>query len=1394
MRLSMGGVTRPAARFAARIAVRLTRTRWRRAMRRPATATPVALTVLATVALASITGSGPQERPATDPVASADGIAGPPRLAFTSEHLSLLAVRETISDDGGTVTTVRRLFDAFFNDYEPSATGSRMVWVGYRSDGSPYQADGDIYFRDFGIAVESQRTRDDFVDAEPAVNANGSRIVYATQRGEARDNWDIYSVSTSGDTAPTPFITGPGSDRHPSFSPDGSQVVFSSTRDDPAGDLYIRNAAGEIRRLTEDPAADGEPVWSPDGTRIAFTTSRFGEPSHIAVMPVGGGAVTDLGRGRSAAWSPDSDEIAFVDPLADPLGDIFTIPAGGGAQPTPHSTDPGRAEEHPTYGEVSEAGTQIVFATARGKNEENQDSPISTTPGPSDAPGVTPATVSHTLDPGEGFSLEKFVRTPDVAPNPDIVLLIDTTGSMGEAIGNVRANVQAVINSVRAAQPNAQFAVASYRDQFDGPNEVFNVRQQLTSSDAAVQAAVNALVADGGDDTPEDWINALVRVSDTDRINYRPDSNRIVVLIGDAESHDPSPRNAFEVENFTEAEAIAALKATNIKVVAVGVSTEGSALDRLGQATRVTQATGGRLVGGSADQVTAEILRGLGDLNVTITQRTTCDPGLTVTFDRTSVTVPGNTLNPFVETVRVAPDANQGGTLRCTVEFLLDNASAGPAFTQTVTVSVNRVLTATDIRAVDYDGTRPGEVVNDPAILERDPSWAPDGRRLVFETETTGSSGSVLNAIGIADHDGRNINNRFIVPPPVIEGSPLMLKDPAWSPDGRFVAVSRQQSSFQADAEIVIYDVTGTTPVERAVLPCTEWATPIPEPLWRFKNSHNDGDNMVEERCFDADPAWSPDSRTLAFARTLKLEEDWFVGRIFTIRVNTNGTFSGNATQVSAGTDHDERLRVRGDKSPTWSPDGQSIAYSEWINEFPETTGPNVFTALVIIRATGGGAQRVISSETNTELMDFDKPAFAPDGASLAFSAMRNIGPELSKWRPGGYDIHAININGTGLRPVYVQPGNDTDPAFQPRADLIAKLAPDPEGILVGQRSVVTLDLTNAGHHRATGVVAQLTVPAGLTPAAIRFRQPAGLTLTGPGCSQVTLRCEFDMVPPRITVPIELEVIGAVQGSHEVSATVSAQQIDPDPSDNTATTDINVDTADIAVTVVAAPVPAFVGGDAILVRYTVDNEGTGSTGPVTFTAELPATLPVRNVAVTTTGGGPAAVCADPVAGCDLGAFSPTRVVTIEVTLGPDVAVVSAAVGTVVAPASTGSPEDDTDSAPIEVRAPTLLVTPKLGKPGFVPAVVGTGFPAGAKVLLRWDRGVTSRRQFVTADAFGNFRVPMIIFHKDVRGPRIMVATHAGSEADPGPRFGAVRANTFLVTTPADQPEDWLYRR
>jgi hypothetical protein len=297
--------------------------------------------------------------------------------------------------------------------------------------------------------------------------------------------------------------------------------------------------------------------------------------------------------------------------------------------------------------------------------------------------GVVPAAVNFDLDPGQSVDVAKTVHTAEIPPKPDIVFLADTTGSMGTAIGDVQANVQNVMNTVRAAQPTAQFGVSQYKDREHAcPSDPFdfNLDQPLTANDADVVTAVNTWAASGGCDLPENQLQALHTLATDPAVGFRAGSTRIVAWFGDAPAHEDSPSLAA---------TIAALQAAEIRVVAVNSGL--GQLDASGQATAITSATGGVLLT-TTDDVAAAILAGIEAIEVEVTPSVgACDPNLTVGFDTASQTVQSGDDATFQETITVAAGAPQGSTLNCTVNFLIDGQPAGPDFTQTITIGVNDV-------------------------------------------------------------------------------------------------------------------------------------------------------------------------------------------------------------------------------------------------------------------------------------------------------------------------------------------------------------------------------------------------------------------------------------------------------------------------------------------------------------------------------------------------------------------------------------------------------------------------------------------------------------------------------------------------------------------------------
>ena len=290
------------------------------------------------------------------------------------------------------------------------------------------------------------------------------------------------------------------------------------------------------------------------------------------------------------------------------------------------------------------------------------------------AAGVTPSAVELTMEIGTTSApIDKVVTTPAIPPKPDIVFLADTTGSMGPAIANVQANAGTIMASVLAAQPDAQFGAASYKD-FDCDATPYSLDQTMTAVTADVNTAIGTWTAGGGCDAPEAQLNALFELgTDVAGVGYRTGSTRIVVWFGDATGHDPS--NAH-----TQADAIAALNAAGVHVIAVPVDTSSpdGGLDATGQATAITGATSGVLLPAATnEEVAAAILAGLENLPVTVSWVVdSCAPELNVTLAPASQTVTSGDNALFTETIEVANDASLMGTTQsCVVHFVDENGN-----------------------------------------------------------------------------------------------------------------------------------------------------------------------------------------------------------------------------------------------------------------------------------------------------------------------------------------------------------------------------------------------------------------------------------------------------------------------------------------------------------------------------------------------------------------------------------------------------------------------------------------------------------------------------------------------------------------------------------------------
>ncbi len=169
-------------------------------------------------------------------------------------------------------------------------------------------------------------------------------------------------------------------DAYPFWSPDGSRIVFHSTRAGAEDQIFIMNADGSgVRQLTFTEAANRTAVFSPDGRKIAFQSERDGN-REIYVMNADGSEQTRLtfedSEDSHPKWSGDGRQIIFDSVRANPeLGyeNIYIMSADGSG--VERVTE---RQEVDSYSSLSPDGSKVLFRrilptggnTQSGRNSE----------------------------------------------------------------------------------------------------------------------------------------------------------------------------------------------------------------------------------------------------------------------------------------------------------------------------------------------------------------------------------------------------------------------------------------------------------------------------------------------------------------------------------------------------------------------------------------------------------------------------------------------------------------------------------------------------------------------------------------------------------------------------------------------------------------------------------------------------------------------------------------------------------------------------------------------------------------------------------------------------------------------------------------------------------------
>ena len=203
------------------------------------------------------------------------------------------------------------------------------------------------------------------------LNSAGDRIVFSQEVGGAGyDYSEIFTLGVDGQN-PQRLTDNDVWDLYPSWSPDGTQIVFLSWRESDM-DLYVMQADGSsVERLFDSGAHDADVHWA--SNRIVFTSGN-----RLWVMNDDGtnaSSVTD--PPQAGEWGNANLPFGDYDPRLSPDGSriafermVDTVPVNGsydlfladndGANLT-RLTDSGYSQGFPSW---SHDGTKIVYLVA----------------------------------------------------------------------------------------------------------------------------------------------------------------------------------------------------------------------------------------------------------------------------------------------------------------------------------------------------------------------------------------------------------------------------------------------------------------------------------------------------------------------------------------------------------------------------------------------------------------------------------------------------------------------------------------------------------------------------------------------------------------------------------------------------------------------------------------------------------------------------------------------------------------------------------------------------------------------------------------------------------------------------------------------------------------------